>query len=111
MSKRESEEVGAQAEAKKPRVEDNGWTPDSWRTFPIKQQPKYASSDKLAEVCAKLSQVNTANRLKLHQPCCRPSLQRLAQTSRLHPLVSAALIVVAAHCWLPVDSSAHHKPA
>jgi len=57
MSKRESEEVGAQAEAKKPRVEDNGWTPDSWRTFPIKQQPKYASATKLAEVCAKLSQM------------------------------------------------------
>eukprot|EP00656_Telonema_subtile_P025649 TRINITY_DN2768_c0_g1_i2.p1 TRINITY_DN2768_c0_g1~~TRINITY_DN2768_c0_g1_i2.p1 ORF type:complete len:444 (+),score=106.63 TRINITY_DN2768_c0_g1_i2:98-1429(+) len=54
MPKREQEDDSSK-DAKKPR--DDTWTPESWRSFPIKQQPKYKSTEHLAEVYNKLSQM------------------------------------------------------
>jgi len=40
---------------KKPRKEP--WNPNSWRSYPIKQQPAYPNPDQVAKVCSDLSEM------------------------------------------------------
>lgn len=39
------------------KAKSDDWNPDSWRTFPIKQQPQYANREHLTQICTQLSQM------------------------------------------------------
>eukprot|EP01024_Parvocaulis_polyphysoides_P052552 TRINITY_DN5197_c1_g1_i1.p1 TRINITY_DN5197_c1_g1~~TRINITY_DN5197_c1_g1_i1.p1 ORF type:complete len:514 (-),score=81.95 TRINITY_DN5197_c1_g1_i1:320-1861(-) len=55
-----------------------GWTPDSWRKFPVQQMPEYPDENKLEEAVQQLAQFPPL----VFAGECRTLMQRLASASR-----------------------------